>query len=571
METKRVLNVSTHKSLIEIQKETFLELFQEIKEHRKHESPKITRYRKTYLEDVTEYESLSSKSELFEDLERARIIYCGDFHTLQRSQYSALKILRFLVAQGKKVFLGLELVPASKELLANAFVQGEVSEDTFLRKLDYEKVWGFPWANYQAFFHFARSSHVEILGLNADDPNTELHKRDKIASERIFSALKDPDAVIFCLYGDTHIAQKHIPEKVEKLFQKSGKKKPKSVTIYQNSDEIYWKLLDQKLAHQVDVVKVASHRYCILSSTPWIKWQSYQSWIDEHCGLLDEQEEEDTFGYYQTLPDFFHEIKEVSEDILQFLQENLLNFDHLHIHTALDTKVMEKIGKYFDSLDDAPKKSIQKILESEVIENRSVLIPDLGVIYLLDFSRNRAAEKAAQWVATQLSNRLCIYRCEFNEKEIFYRLILWEAIGYFGSKIINPKRKCNQYEDFRNYLEEIEGRRLNSFERDEKTIAKTVLKHHEYEVARKHTNVSSPRGVYTLEPKLFFLSARSEGRILGDYLYSRVVSDQTPLKVVKHLFTCLSSKDSVQNTYWELALQIKGPEKENPISKDELF
>ncbi|MEZ4846208.1 MAG: hypothetical protein R2877_04445 [Bdellovibrionota bacterium] len=51
-------------------------------------------YRKVYLAEVDTYADISSKSELMMDLEDAQIIYCGDFHTLQRSQYTAIKILR---------------------------------------------------------------------------------------------------------------------------------------------------------------------------------------------------------------------------------------------------------------------------------------------------------------------------------------------------------------------------------------------------------------------------------------------------------------------------------------------
>lgn len=568
-----LFTVSTQKTLIEIQKESFSELKNQILEPRKHENPKITKYRKVYLDEVHNYDAISSKSELFDDVRDAQIIFCGDFHTLKRSQYTALKILRFLVEQQRKIFLALELVPVAKESIANKFVQGEMSEREFLENIQYEKIWGFSWDNYKPLFDFAKTTHTPILALNANNHNTDLHVRDQIAADRITECLEThPDAVIFCLYGDLHIAQKHIPEKVKKNLAKRKIKKTKTVTVFQNSDEIYWMLLDQNLAHQVDVVKVSNHAYCILSSTPWIKWQSYQSWIDENCSLLEEHEE-DTFGYYQQLPDFFHEVQEFAEDILVFLNEKLPNFDDLQIHTALDTKVMDKIDRYFNSLREAPKKSIQNILDAEMIENRSVLIPDLSVIYLLDFSRNRAAEKSAQWVASKLSNDLCIYHKDFDEKEVFYRLVLWEAIGYFGSKIINPKRKCDQYEDFEKLLERTKNKKLTATLGDEKAVAEEVLKHHAYEMERMvaRTSPPAPRKIYALKPKLFFLCARAEGRILGDQLYFKVISDLIPLKIVKHLFTCLSSKDSIQKTYWELAKQIKDPKTIDQMSKDELF
>ena len=566
--------MSTQKTLIELQKESFSELKNQIVKQRKNEDPKITRYRKTYLDEVESYDAISSKSELFNDISDANIIYCGDFHTLKRSQYSALKILRYLVEQGRDVFLGLELVATDKETITNEFVQGRMSEKEFLETIHYEKIWGFPWTNYQQLFDYASKNNIHIVGLNSKHAETDaLNVRDQTAAQRIVDFTEQyPEAVLFCLYGDLHISHDHIPEKVEKLLAKNKLRNVKSVTIFQNSDEIYWKLLEENLAHQIDVVKLGNRKYCILSSTPWIKWQSYQSWIDESCALL-EDHEEDTFGYYQQLPDFFFEVQDFAKQILEFLNESLTTFDDLQIHTALDTKVMGKIDQYFNSLEHAPKKSVQNILDSELVENRSVLIPDLSVIYLLDFSRNRAAEKAAQWVATKMSNGLKIYSKDFDEREIFYRLILWEAIGYFGSKIINPKRKCDQYEDLRNKIERSEHKRLTVPEREERDVAIQVLKHRAYELEREDSKpkMNQPRKIFRMKPKQFFLCARTEGRIIGDQLYSKILSDSVPLKVVKHLFTCLSSRDSVQKTYWDLIRQIKTVKLDHTPSKDELF
>lgn len=567
-------SVSTQKSLIELQKETFQELRDEIHEHRKHESKHITKYRKTYLDEVSSYDSVSSKAELLADAQNAQIIYCGDFHTLKRSQYSAIKILRHLVEQKREIVLALELVPTTQENVANDFVENTISEKEFLEKINYERIWGFPWSNYAPLFEFARHNGIPILGLNLPDGGYQsLSDRDHIAASKIIECIqKHPDAVVFCLYGDLHVATKHIPEKVDKLVQKKKLENIKTVTVFQNSSAIYWKLLEANLAHKVDVVKLSNHKYCVLSSTPWIKWQSYQSWIDEHCNLLDEKEEEETFGYYH-LPDFFHEIHGFAKDILTFLKEEPENFDDYEVYTAFDTEVTEKIQQYLETLEEAPKKSIQKILEAELIENRSILIPDQSVIYLLDFSQNRAAEKSAQWISTKLTNKLCVYGKDFDEKEVFYRLILWEAIGYFGSKIINPKRKCDQYKDFERLLENMKGKKTTGKRRTEKEIAIQVLQHREYELQKleAQSTASKPRKVFRLKPKEFFLCARSIGRILGDQLYSKVVADRVSLKVVQKLFTCLTLQNPASKTYWELAMQIKSHQPTPTVSKDELF
>ena len=566
--------MSTQKSLIELQKETFQELREEIHEHRKHESKHITKYRKIYIDEVSSYESISSKAELLADAETANIIYCGDFHTLRRSQYSAIKILRHLVEKKRKIYLGLEMVPTKYEYTANDFVENKIDEQTFLQKINYDQIWGFPWENYAQLFEFARNNHIPIVGLNTPDGGTNLlSQRDEFAADRIVQCLKnDPNAVVFCLYGDLHVASKHIPTEVNKEVEKVGLKKPKTMTVFQNSSEIYWKLLEQNMAHKVDVVKLKERTYCVLSSTPWIKWQSYQSWIDDHCNLLEEKEEEETFGYYE-LPDFFHQIHGYAQSIQGFLKDGDLDTDDFEVYTAFDTEVTEKIQQYLETLEHAPKKSIQKVLEMELIENRSILIPDQSVIYLLDFSQNRAAEKASQWVSTKMTDHLCVYGKDFDEKEVFYRLILWEAIGFFGSKILNPKRKCDQYQDFETLIEKAKGKKSRGKQKEEKEIASFVLNHREFELQKLESkaNIRSPSKVFNLRPKQFFLVARALGRILGDQLYSKVVSDKVSLKVVQKLFTCLSLQNPAAKTYWEMATQIKSHQPTPTVAKDELF
>jgi len=565
--------VSTKKSLIELQKESFQELKNGIIEHRKHESRSLTKYRRVYHEEVANYAEISSKAALFEDIKDAQIIYCGDFHTLKRAQYSAIKILKYLKDQGRQIYLGLELVPLVSEGIANDFVEKRITEQKFLEEIKYENIWGFPWEHYRSLFELSQELKIPILGLNLPGGDFQsLAARDMLAAERMVRCLeKQPEAVIFCLYGDLHIASKHIPQKVNQLIQKKNLGKVKSIQIFQNCEDIYWKLLESNQAHKVDVVKLAPHSYCILSSTPWIKWQSYQSWIDESNDLLAEKEEE-TFGYYE-LPDFFHDILKFAEDIRGFLKEDLETLEDFEVYTALDTKVTDKIDQYFETLEQAPKKSIQKVLEAEMIENRSILIPDQSVIYLLDFSQNRAAEKSSQWVATKLTNQLCVYGKDFDEKEVFYRVVLWEAIGYFGSKIINPKRKCGQYKDFEQLLEKTKRKKLKGIGRDEKIVAQEVLKHRKFEQLKLESkgNLQSPRKIFHLKPKLFFFCAQSLGQILGDQLYSKVVADKVSLKVVQKLFTCLTLQNPAQKTYWELAAQIKIHQQIPTTSKDELF
>ncbi|MEZ4846206.1 MAG: hypothetical protein R2877_04435 [Bdellovibrionota bacterium] len=73
------------------------------------------------------------------------------------------------------------------------------------------------------------------------------------------------------------------------------------------------------------------------------------------------QEEEETLRLLR-IAGLFHDILGFAQNIQVFLQEEVSSLDNFEVYTALDTKVMDKIEQYFQSVE-APKKSIQKLID----------------------------------------------------------------------------------------------------------------------------------------------------------------------------------------------------------------
>jgi uncharacterized iron-regulated protein len=568
------MTTSLRHHLLRLQKQTFLRLQQEILDQRRYEERAMRTYRNTYLEEVSSYKKISSKNILLSQCLESSIIYCGDFHTLSRAQYTAVKIIRFLCENNKKVKLGLEMIPNSMQHWANDYVQGRINEEDFLDCMVYEKTWGFPWENYRPLFECAKQYQLSILGLNTSDAGYQTFAyRDKAAAKIMVKSLKkDPHTPIFCLYGDLHLASKHIPRYVAQQFKKKKMQAPPTTTVFQNSDAIYWQLADHHTSVEADVVEVNDSQFCVLSSTPWIKWQSYQSWVEEHITLLDEMDEGQQWDLHYA-PDYFHTVYEYAQQIAQFLNVQAKDLDDFRVFSSMDVDHAQNIESIIAQAMKRVDSSAPNMLQVEMVHNRCLFLPHQRTIYLQDGSPNRMAEKASQWVAYCLTNHFCIYHASFTPKERFYRLVLIEMIGFFGSKIINPKRKTNHLRDWQRCLQEWYRKRLSPTQKLHKKVAQKILQHQSHVRAYLHDEMDagSLRGVYHQDHEPFFLTAQGIGRLMGDYLYTLVQDERVAQLDIAELFASLSREDQAQDTFWLLAQMLNKKRMSSQKSKDELF
>ncbi|MFH1018408.1 MAG: ChaN family lipoprotein [Pseudomonadota bacterium] len=546
---------SAREQLLRLQRETFARLEEEIHSAQRRESRSLRAYRRRYDRQVRAYRRIVTKAQLLGQVTAADIVYCGDYHTLMQAQRTAVRLLSPVLAQGRKVTLALEMIPKNAEKIANDFLRGELPEEAFLEKMDYRNTWGFPWPHYRQLFELARKAGVDVVGLGSNlSDRLPLEARDDLAADFIVeAALSDPQKLLFCLYGDLHIAEPHIPHRVQMRLERYGLKR-KTLLIYQNSEEIYWKLAEQGLETTADVVEIARNKYCILSAPPWIKWRSYKTWIEDNSDLLEDPGDHEGAGETR---DFYHQVFDLAQRIASFLGLKPRELDRFNVLTATDLNVIEVLEKYTKSLE-RPNIPVRSLIRAEILENQSCLLPERSVLYLSDLSENRAAEKAAQLVAAKMDPDPSgwVYGDSKDPKEVFYRLTLWEAIGFFGSKVINPKRKCSQYRDFEVLIETTRRQRLKEGQRDHREVAIQLLAHRAYELRRIKSGRAggAPRKLYRLPPRQYFLAACHLGQILAHRLYEGLASERVSMDTIRGLFSPLpKDANGAESRYWDSA------------------
>lgn len=374
---------------------------------------------------------ISEASELVSRMQEAEVVYLADFHALVQSQKSHLRLLEKL--SDEPLLLALECFYTKDQKHIDSYLEGKLTEQDFLRKIEWSKRWGFPWGHYKPLVLWAQRNGYGILALNIEEVQQErlssLHRRDRHGAHLLMSAMKrSPKTKIAVVYGDLHLAEAHLPRQVEKLM----KRPIDSVTVYQNSERIYFWLAQKSLESQVDVVSYSQRIFCLNSVPPWVKWQNYLLYLDQTEDMEIEGEE----------------TMDLTDQVGQYVKILAADFDFqadlrsLSVFSAEEPTLWKKLESH---LSDRELKYYRLMIQN----GYSFYLPQISLCFLARPSVNYAASLAATFLHFQMAG---LSSWSFKGVEDFERLIWVQGVSYFGSKLVNPKRKSDTLLDIKNHL-----------------------------------------------------------------------------------------------------------------------
>ena len=117
-----------------------------------------------------------------------------------------------------------------------------------------------------------------------------------------------------------------------------------------------------------------------------------------------------------------------------------------------------------------------RVVAKCLTEFEAYFIPREKIIYLTEPNLNHAATEAALYLHCKMSGR---EKTITDPAEDFYAEVWSEALGYFGSKILNHKRKCNGPRDLKRIVEAASTKLKKR--RDAVKVAQAALAHLEAE------------------------------------------------------------------------------------------
>ena len=388
----------------------------------------ITLYGRAYHRDLERAWQPSEHSELMAALKEAQVVFGGDFHPFAQAQRSHLRLLRNLDKKGGENALALEVFPANCQESVDLFLAGDLTEAEFLQKVQWDKNWGFPWSHYRPIVEFARKNQMRIIALNqsSSGASVSLEQRDQFAAKKIHSFLQEGTEFIYVIFGDLHIAQEHLPKSFLSLYREN---KPKTISLYLNPEKVYFQLARKGMENKVEVVKFNQKHFAIIGSPPWVKWQNYLMYLEDNYDYSFEVDvEEDEWDDFEV--DFTDHVVSLVKMISGALDIEV-DYNDIEVYSSKEALSIERAR-------DVVGEKFFRFVRFLIKNDSSFYIPSSGFFYLSKPSVNHAASLAAQYVHAKIGQRTELL---WNFPENFLNLIWLEAMGFFLSKFVNPKRK----------------------------------------------------------------------------------------------------------------------------------
>lgn len=522
-------------SWIQIRKDLYKQVRQHV-EKRLGKQPSIESYQQDYGKTFQKQWRVSSPEKLFTALGESQVILLADFHALSQSQKSHLRLLNSLGADRVQV-LALECFYEEDQRWIDKYLAGQMGEQEFLKSIRWTSKWGFPWSHYRGLVEWAKQGGVRILALNKSferEGLRALHDRDRLAAEVLANLIntKPVSSVkskIVVIYGDLHLARNHLPLQLEKRIGRAIK----TVRVFQNSEKIYFQLAKRALESEVDVIDLGQNTFCLNSVPPWVKWQNYllflESGEDLEIGAGEvEIEPNDQVGQY---------VKLMGDELgLPF------DLTKLSVFTAQESSLWNQLEAH---LDAKTVKGFKLFIENEI----SFVSPASHVAFLSRLSVNHAATLAMHFLHSETAK---VKTWGFRGPEDFERLIWVFGFGYFGSKLINPKRKSDTLVDIKSA---ISSRITSEYGKEALRLALAQKMNELLFMAHRRR----PRLSVQPRKKISYVTAAELlGGLLGERLYNGYREGILSLMTLKNLMQKDWSRDDFRLTYLEAMEMIEG-------------
>ena len=283
----------------------------------------------------------------------------------------------------------------------------------------------------------ARDHGEAVYGLDCM-PREDLRKigaRDRHAAAKIAEVrLRHPEAVIFVLFGESHLAPGHLPRELHQLMPGA-----KILTVLQNIDALYWHAAGESV-HNVEAVRVNDDVLCVFNATPLEKYESYRLCLDQWSRCDDG-------------PDFAPTIYNLIDSLVRFLEINRYS-----PHNSTQPKfLVDMLPEVYGGASEAmlcrllSRKGIgeeeRDAMLTSVEERGSAYLPPVNAFYVREFQMIHAAEDATRFLhqACQGLPERLNGNCDRNGKrknpiDDFYARVIENAVAYFGSRVLYPAR-----------------------------------------------------------------------------------------------------------------------------------
>jgi len=411
------------------------------REIRSQDSQGRRKYLREFSKAFRTYEAVLSSEEVQAALRPADVVLIGDYHALGASQRCAASLLEQRALAGDRpVVLGVETIFARDQHILDEWWRREIDEAELRQRIRFDLDWGYEWAPFYELLVSARDNAEALYGLDCM-PREDLRKigaRDSHAALKIAEVRqRHPNAVVFVLFGESHMAPNHLPRAVRKQNRDA-----RVMTVLQNVDALYWRAAGER-ADKVEAVRVNEDALCVFNATPLEKYESYRLFLDQWSRCDD-------------CPDYAPTIYNLIDSLASFLEMNRYS-PHNSTQPRFLVDLLPEVyggsaGQMFGRLLLRKGLSTADLAEllKRVEECGSAYLPQVNAFYVREFQMVHAAEDAARFLhqACQgLPQRVnghpaagSVLAAPERAADRFYARVIEHAVAYFGSRVLHPSR-----------------------------------------------------------------------------------------------------------------------------------
>lgn len=491
------------------------------------EALRIAGYSEKYEAEFKKNGTISSWSELLKKSLRAEFLLGADFHAFRQAQRVHLRFLRRW-PKGKPLTLALEVFDEDHQPFLDLYLKGRLSETAFLEAVTWVKRWGFPWEHYRPLLELAKAKGFRVIGINSKAGRglKGLKKRDQVAAKILTQSFERNPMAHYVLVGELHLAESHLPAEIRRLSQNA-----KILKIHLVSDESFFRLAKRGLDAHVDVLRLGKNDFSLVTSPPWVKWQTYLLFLENNFDLdLDEG------GV-----DFTDHVLA----LLQVLRNDLMIKKWQPSLNEIDVRLPayeEVSGLHFNGLSNQE----QALVEQMLTANEGLFLPP-HTFLITQATVNHTADLAGQFLHFHLSGAK---ELSWNVPAQIQCQIWREAIGFFCSKLINPKRRAPTLHDLQMQVDVFEtgtGREAVLIALDIRLKEMASLHH-----KRVFRDPMRPRRRVS-----YLIAARFLGAVLGERLFAGYESGHFPLNYMVDLMKVNPESKKFSQFYWSILRRLE--------------
>jgi hypothetical protein len=429
------------------------------REIRAQDSHSRRKYLREFNQAFRSYDSLMDNEQIQNALHAADVVLVGDYHALPAAQrHAAALIEQRALAGDRPVVLGVETIFARDQHILDEWWRREIDESELRQRIRFDLDWGYDWTPFYELLVTARDHSEALYGLDCM-PREDLRKigaRDRHAAAKIAEIReRHPNAVIFVLFGESHLAPGHLPRAVNQQIPGA-----KIFTVLQNIDALYWRAAGER-ADKVEGVRVNENVLCVFNATPLEKYESYRLFLDQ-------------WSRSDGGPDFAPTIYNLIDSLASFLEINRYSPHNGTQPKFLVDMLPEVYGGSSNASSNGTSDAMLRRLLSRkgvseqnreamltsVEERGSAYLLQVNAFYVRNFQMMHAAEDATRFLHQacqglphrlngQAANDGSAAEAEPGKSaiDLFYMRVVEHAVAYFGSRVLHPSRPAPSSDD----------------------------------------------------------------------------------------------------------------------------